>query len=62
MKSKLEHTVTELYTIKNQIRLELNQVRQTREQVYPDRHAHVSKRIFSDKHGVTSLQGPEQKK
>jgi len=57
--SKLEHSLTELQKIKNQIRVELNQVRYSREQTYPDRQANPSKRIFQHKHTKTSLLGRE---
>ena len=58
--SKLEHTLTELHKIKNQIRVELNQVRYSREQAYPNRYAHASKRTFQEKSAKTSLLGREE--
>ena len=56
-RGKLLHSVSELNKINNQIRVELNHIRYTREQQHPNRSPNVSKRIFKDKIGQTCLLG-----
>lgn len=54
-KCKLQQSVIELHKLNNQIRVELNHVRQTRQQQYPDRSPHTSKRVFRNKTTTTGL-------
>jgi hypothetical protein len=49
MKSKLEATIGELHRLKNQIRVELNQIRPRQQPAFPEKREKSSKRLFQER-------------
>jgi hypothetical protein len=62
MRSKLETSLAELHKLKNQIRVELNQIRPCGPPLQVEKRDHSTKRIFSDKFYPTDIVNPSAEK
>lgn len=62
MKSKLEHSIAELHKLKNQIRVELNQIRPQQTPFVFEKKEEAKKRFFNNKYETTDIVNPSQEK
>jgi hypothetical protein len=62
MKSKLETSIAELHKLKNQIRVELNQIRPSKSPLIIEKREHSAKKIFGSKYAATDIVNPSAEK